>query len=289
MKKNEFQRRQDAHIIYPLINQLNNLLLELNFPLPLKNENGKFFVLFDNIWLCVDSEYYLKNNMESKSIGSMLSDLLIKFNIKPLIVVDIGANEGECSIVLSKLYPSCKVYAIEPSTRTFHTLAANCAAQQFSTSNIVLSNLAISDKNSEVIMSCGKAQENSIIDNLIDSDNSEIVNSLTLSSYLKIMGIRNTEIDCIKIDIEGFEPLLFESLRESLPNIRSLLIECSKKSPLSDYMTLFNLIIDNDFSIITEWGRSTLPNSTALEEYLTNLMWSANSDCGAVDVFFKKN
>ena len=288
--KNELERRQDAHAVYPLINNLQKFLIDLNFPLPLKYDKERFFVRFDNIWLGVDSEYYLKNNHESQSIGSMLSNLLKQFNITPSIIIDIGANEGECSLRLINNYPLCKIYSVEPSTRTFQTLAANCAVQEFDTSNLILSNLAISNNDSDVSITCGKAQENALItDTSLLMTDYEIVSGLTLSSYIKIMGLRGKIIDCIKIDIEGYEPFLYDSLAECLPKVRSLLIECSKKTPLEDYMKLFNLLIDSNFKIITNWGRSSVNNSSELNNYLLDLMWSDNSDCGAVDIFFIKN
>ena len=46
--------------------------------------------------------------------------LIPKILHNPEVIVDVGANYGPYSFFLSKIYPNSKIFAFEPSTRTFN-------------------------------------------------------------------------------------------------------------------------------------------------------------------------
>jgi hypothetical protein len=67
------------------------------------------------------------------------------------IVVDIGANIGFYTLILSHLYPKCKIISIEASPAIFEKLKLNCQINNlFPKSNLVLLNKAVSDKNDSI-------------------------------------------------------------------------------------------------------------------------------------------
>ena len=63
------------------------------------------------------------------------------------ISIDIGANIGIYTLLLSHLYPKCKVISIEASPTIFEKLKLNCQLNNLLPgSNLVLLNKAVSDK-----------------------------------------------------------------------------------------------------------------------------------------------
>jgi FkbM family methyltransferase len=67
------------------------------------------------------------------------------------IIIDMGANIGIYTILLSHIYPNAKIIAIEASPTTFEMLKSNCKLNNLlhllsSESNVLFINKAISDK-----------------------------------------------------------------------------------------------------------------------------------------------
>lgn len=61
------------------------------------------------------------------------------------IAIDIGTNIGIYTLLLSHLYPKCKVISIEASPTIFEKLKLNCQLNNLG-SNLVLLNKAVSDE-----------------------------------------------------------------------------------------------------------------------------------------------
>ena len=135
------------------------------------------------------------------------------------IILDLGANKGEFSTVLSRKF-GCKCFAVEADPSLYADIPKNTLINK--------SNYIISDKSGQqkfYISRWGEAssvhqsmaERHGIKDELI-------VNALTLEDFLSLMNINN--IDLLKIDIEGGEKGVFDSTKDNtLKKIRQITIE----------------------------------------------------------------
>ncbi|MBU3925958.1 FkbM family methyltransferase, partial [Patescibacteria group bacterium] len=138
---------------------------------------------------------------------------LLKKILKPgMIFVDIGANIGYFSLVSAKLVgDQGQVYAFEPDPDNFNLLEKNIKANNYK--NIIAVNKAVSNKS-------GKARLYLEPDNLCahslvaKNDNKFVeVETVILDEFLK-----DKKIDVIKIDVEGFEPVVLEGMKNIIKN-----------------------------------------------------------------------
>ena len=190
----------------------------------------------------VDRYFLMTGQKAAISQGQALHDCLIAKNIRVAMFVDLGANFGEYCLWFAK-YTNATILAVEPSTENLALLEANAARNSVDLARIVLVRKAISDRPGKLEITKGRNQGNSII-NL--TGNTETVSSDSLDNLLQSHGIKH--IDCLKIDIEGAEPLLFANLSKWLPRIDSILIEMGGGlAPNNDYNALCRLFQDGGF------------------------------------------
>jgi hypothetical protein len=99
--------------------------------------------------MILDYIILVKPDLEEKEIEFM-TQLNLNYNNNNAIIIDIGANIGIYTILLSHIYPKAKIIAIEASPTIFEMLKSNCKLNNLlllpSGSNVLLINKAISDK-----------------------------------------------------------------------------------------------------------------------------------------------
>lgn len=123
-------------------------------------------------------------------------------------VVDLGANLGGFSYEMEKRF-KCKILAVEANPDLFKRLK--------STNNTTFYNCAISDKDGTVDLVISDNIEASsmftTIASIWTSGNTVSVSGRKLSSLLDEKGI--TKVDLLKVDIEGAELMMIDSLSDS--------------------------------------------------------------------------
>ena len=137
------------------------------------------------------------------------------------VIFDIGANVGEISIYLSKMYPNSKIFAFEPSKRNLKLFDENINNQFFNCDNITIIEKAVSNYNGKIKLTTSlNAQNTTIIDPKINreikNNNLEYIDKVRKLMLLPLnLCDQNQikEIDFVKIDIEGAEPLLTDSIK----------------------------------------------------------------------------
>ena len=154
------------------------------------------------------------------------------------ISIDIGANIGIYTLLLSHLYPKCKVISIEASPTIFEKLKLNCQLNNLLPgSNLVLLNKAVSDKDGTWVefyekhsmstMSKGflTSISSKIITNKDDELHKEIVRTVTIDNLAETTNIN--EISFLKIDVEGAEVLVLKGVINILTEkkVRNMIIE----------------------------------------------------------------
>lgn len=129
------------------------------------------------------------------------------FGKKNPTIFDVGANEGNYTKLLMKIFKSSStIHAFEPSKKTFKILSKNFSGNK----NIVLNDFGLGKKNEKVTLySFGKYSGlSSIFDRKLEHKNfkgktSQIVRIKTLDRYCQEKKIK--KIDFLKLDVEGNE------------------------------------------------------------------------------------
>ena len=240
-------RHLRARVLRRGINKLKEAMLSVRYKQGILVVGGESYVLSSGIFLnLAGTNRYLKVIGDADgNEGKKMLDFLKSKHIEVKNMIDLGANFGEISLYFSKENPSAKILAVEASADNFKILESNCFFQNFSTKNIILLNEAVGNSKGFVEITKGVSAENIIL--LPGNKNAanygvgtERVASDTLASLMRRFGF--DELDFLKIDIEGSEPLLYDSLKERVYGIRAILLEVGDKADHKNYFPLIELL-----------------------------------------------
>ena len=188
------------------------------------------------------------------------------------ISIDIGANMGIYTLLLSHLYPKCKVISIEASPTIFEKLKLNCQLNNLLPgSNLVLLNKAVSDKDGTRVefyekhsMSTMSKEfltsiSSKIITNKDDELHKEIVRTVTIDNLAETTNIN--EISFLKIDVEGAEVLVLKGAINILTEkkVRNMIIEYHS---FENYDYAVKLLDEIGYTIINSQQRYNDKTST---------------------------
>ena len=188
------------------------------------------------------------------------------------IAIDIGANIGIYTLLLSHLYPKCKVISIEASPTIFEKLKLNCQLNNLLPgSNLVLLNKAVSDKDGTRVefyekhsMSTMSKEfltsiSSKIITNKDDELHKEIVKTVTIDNLAETANIN--EISFLKIDVEGAEVLVLKGAINILTEkkVRNMIIEYHS---FENYDYAVKLLDEIGYTIINSQQRYNDKTST---------------------------
>lgn len=143
------------------------------------------------------------------------------------LIVDIGANIGLFSLRVARINPHCQIAAFEPFPENFSCLSIN--RNNFCLENLAVHQYAISSSyRQDLILETGfRSLDHKLLnqsDEISSSSNYLPVQVIPLEGVFDI--VKAQEISLLKIDIEGAERDIFESISESiLKRIHSLVIE----------------------------------------------------------------
>jgi FkbM family methyltransferase len=205
-------------------------------------------------------EFYCRVNKDDFKIMTIHEDDIIeRFTPKQGdIVVDIGAHMGRYTIISSKrVGTNGKVVAIEAHPGNFEMLNRNIKLNQLT--NVIPLNYAAYSKETKIKLYLPGEDSGNTIYNTIISDRARNeekfveVNANTLDYLLQSKGIKQEEVNWIKIDVEGAE---FEVLKGAA-NILSkskdiaLLIEVHNLTggknlygPIMEFLNSYNFIVE---------------------------------------------
>jgi FkbM family methyltransferase len=166
------------------------------------------------------------------------------------IVVDLGANKGEFSLEMKKMY-NVNPIAVE---------ANKVLCEIIMNKDVKVYNYAICNRNEELEFNI---YENDEASSLIDGFQKKWkikekvkVQGVDWTSFLKISGLDDKVIDIVKIDIEGAEIELIKSLSKiQLSNIKQITVEFHDwLNPDLHLETVkaIKKIIGNDFKAFTD-------------------------------------
>ncbi|MFQ5470931.1 MAG: FkbM family methyltransferase [Gammaproteobacteria bacterium] len=145
-------------------------------------------------------------------------DLYSKYVQPSSIAVDVGANVGIHSLVMSRCVGATgAVYSYEPSKTIFERLSRNVLVND--TGNIVVNNVAVGHHSGEIGFADHSNGSNIGISH-IDEASSLKVPLVTLDDHLEGVG----RIGFIKIDVEGYELDVIKGAQKILEEFRPVLV-----------------------------------------------------------------
>lgn len=189
--------------------------------------------------MILDYIILVKPDWEEKEREFMTQLNLNYNNNNNAIVMDIGANIGIYTILLSHIYPKAKIIAIEASPTIFEMLKSNCKLNNLlfpSGSNVLLINKAISDKDDITTEFYEKHSMSTMLKEFLtnlsstiltnqDELNKKLVRTVTIDNLVETIGVN--EISLLKIDVEGAEVLALKGAIKTLTHkkIKNMVIE----------------------------------------------------------------
>lgn len=134
--------------------------------------------------------------------GRLLALDLKRAGVRPLVILDVGANIGQTAVALHRYFPGSRILCFEPVASTYRELVANTKK----ISGISCFQLALGDRCGESLIF--KSPSYSGIASLQGAgapqfDHSETISLATGESICRSAAL--TMIDLLKIDTEGYE------------------------------------------------------------------------------------
>jgi FkbM family methyltransferase len=159
----------------------------------------------------------IEENYERK-----FQDFCRVFLNKDSIALDIGANIGVTSLIISHYLSEGKVFSLEPGKNVFTLLKKNITDNNVS--NITAINYAVSDKSQRVsfLENSAWGHIDSSIGNIeVDEASETSVMAYSIDDLVEKLDLKR--VDFIKIDTEGFEPQAFSGAIKTIERFQPII------------------------------------------------------------------
>ena len=184
----------------------------------------------------------------------------IFFPFTPSSIIDLGANVGYASLFFATKFPSAKIFAIEPEHQNFLIAQKNVGPY----SNIHLVEGAVWDKSASLnLIDKGFGEASYMIEE--DAAGNGVV-AYTIPQIMQQMNI--SEIDVLKMDVEGTEKALFEhGYEEWLPKTKIVIVETHDRYKNGCSKALFQAFSRYNFSLDLSGENLVLYNNDLIKAY----------------------
>lgn len=187
----------------------------------------------------------------------------VDFDTDQPVIIDAGAHIGLSTLYFKRFFPQAQIWAVEPIPNTFHILERNVFENQLT--DVTLINAALSDSTGHITLHQDASQHHwhstasihSGAWNGAQRTTPMQVNALLLSDLIFQI---NQPIDLLKMDIEGSELTVLKAAKESLQQVRQMIIEFHPhaEQPID---ALIMLIQQQGFSLeFWQHGRAIQPH-----------------------------
>jgi FkbM family methyltransferase len=145
---------------------------------------------------------------------------------KSMVLLDVGANQGEVTLFAAKRLTEGKVYAFEPLNDLFSLLNSNVALNGFQ--NITTFNFGLSNQSATVPFYLGREGpgENEGLGTMFQSvGRNRFVQNIALRTLDEVAVLNGiSQIDFIKIDVEGAELMVLQGGRKTISAMRPVVM-----------------------------------------------------------------
>lgn len=213
---------------------------------------------------------YFKNDMAFadalKQEKIYEEDFVIKFLYEVIksskTILDIGSHAGSHTVLYKHINPDCEIYCFEPQSEMFNLLEHNIMKNSFKnvkTFNKGVANMAIKSSMSKSVSdgdNIGKSIEYGTnsrfnLGGLQIGNGGEEIETVTIDS------LNLKSCDYIKIDVEGFEPLVLMGAKETIKKFKpTILFESNHKVISKEMAEKFGLSypVESSFDILKLHG-----------------------------------
>ena len=142
-------------------------------------------------------------------------------NLKPEVIIDVGAHIGAASLFFAKSYRKSQIFSFEPTTINFSLLQKNM--KYFPNVKIFHKGIYEENKKQKIYINTTNPGTNSIHEKWRKFDNYEYADFINLKDFLKKNNIKH--IDILKIDTEGCEINIIQSIKSFITKISVIYLE----------------------------------------------------------------
>jgi len=190
--------------------------------------------------------YARSKTSDIRAIGQIFvnEDYNLDYKIKPMYIIDCGANVGYSTVYFANKFKKAKIIAVEPDPSNFKMLLKNTENYK----NIIPYKTAIWDEKTFLkVTDIGKGNWGFIVKKAEENEQDKF----EATTILDIIQENNfPRVDILKIDIEGTEKNIFlnEHYKKWLPFVNILIIEIHEsyapgiRAIINDIMTSNNYI-----------------------------------------------
>ena len=166
-------------------------------------------------------------------------------NIDVKVVLDLGANIGAASVFFALSYRDASIYAFEPATINYKLLEKN--SSYFANIHVFQKGIHEINGKGKLFVNSHNPERNSLVGNWAQSNTFEEIELMRLDKFLFENSIK--KIDILKIDTEGCELQILQTILNFIPEIEVIYLEYHNKAQKNDILTIINkthdLISDN--------------------------------------------
>ena len=214
-----------------------------------KNQGQAIRVLSDDLkisGLSGFSEFHSCQNFLSPQEKSFLQ----AYAFEPYDLIDVGANLGVISLLLAQRFSERIVHAFEANPSTFKALQQNIALNDLT--NIFPQNFAVAGHDGKITFNADPVYRGTTSITRALGQNTISIPCITLDTYAEQQSIQ--KIALLKVDVEGYEVLVFEGAQKLLTQRRIQVIyyevcpEITKKADFSPSAPT-QILLNNGYSI----------------------------------------
>lgn len=158
------------------------------------------------------------------------------------IIFDVGANIGASSIFFANMYKDTIIHSFEPSRAALDLLEKN--TEKFDSIQIHDFGLFNNDVEIDIYIGTHSSLNNSLCRHKYSSPKTEKIKLKSAKDFLLTNNIDH--IDILKVDTEGCEIHILDSLKDCLSNIKAIYMEFHSES---DRLAIDEMLKDN-FSLV---------------------------------------
>jgi len=188
------------------------------------------FVIIDNcmgkIKMKIDIYSYMGGSLYWSGYHHINESLYLKKILNSnMNFIDIGANQGEFSVLACSIIKNGKVISFEPVNELNNLLTENIELNNFK--NIEINNFGLSDNEGllPIYNSSSSTNNNEGLSSLYKSDSrSNFVQNVQLKKFDDIYFEKLDRLDFIKIDIEGAELYALKGMVKSIKKFKPIIL-----------------------------------------------------------------
>lgn len=227
---------------------------------------------------------YFKNDMafaDTINSGNIYEEEFVMEFLQDIVrssktILDIGSHAGSHTVLYKYINPDCEIYCFEPQSEMFNLLNHNISKNSFKnikTFNNGVANISIKTSMSSSVLdgdNVGKDIEYGTnkrfnLGGLQIGNGGEEIETITIDS------LNLKSCDYMKIDVEGFEPLVLIGAEQTIKKFNPvILFESNHKTISKEMAEKFGLSypVETSFNILKSYGYSDIKLIDGLWNYL---------------------